>query len=74
MTWRRRPLPTLVLDLHQGYHDQNEGEAREVKLSPGSKTVLKLPSLPTEPLSLLTGTGSALIPLSCKETGNRAYS
>jgi len=67
MTWRRRPLPTLVLDLHQGYHDQNEGETREVKLSPCPKTVLKLSSLPTEPLSLSTGTRSALIPLSARK-------
>jgi hypothetical protein len=61
-----------VLNSYQGCDDLNEGEAREVELSQSSKTVLKLPLLPTEALSLLTGTRSTLIPLSCKETGNRA--
>jgi hypothetical protein len=72
MNWRRRPLRMPVLDSHHGCHDLSEGEPREVKLSASPRTVLNLLLLPTEPLSLLTGTRSALIPLSCKETGNPA--
>ncbi len=43
----------------------------EVKPSPGPKTALKLPLLPIEPLSLLTSTRSALIPMIGKGIDNR---